>query len=58
MYDGTLTQIEEKSLIQGTVIAITKKEVVININYKSEGVVPKNEFRESLFSSTSPYCPK
>ena len=45
MYDGTLTQIEEKSLIQGTVIAITKKEVVININYKSEGVVPKNEFR-------------
>ena len=45
MYDGTLTQIEEKSLIQGTVITITKKEVVININYKSEGVVPKNEFR-------------
>ena len=45
MYDGTLTQVEEKSLIQGSVIAITKKEVVININYKSEGVVPKNEFR-------------
>ena len=44
-YDGTLTQVEEKSLIQGSVIAITKKEVVININYKSEGVVPKNEFR-------------
>ena len=44
MYDGTLTQIEEKSLIQGLVIAITKKEVVININYKSEGVV-LNEFR-------------
>ena len=35
MYDGTLTQIEEKSLIQGLVIAITNKEVVININYKS-----------------------
>tara|TARA_B100001758_G_C18406230_1_gene612309 strand:- start:67 stop:2139 length:2073 start_codon:yes stop_codon:yes gene_type:complete len=45
MYDGTLTQIQEKSLIKGSVIAITKKEVVININYKSEGVVPKNEFR-------------
>ena len=45
MYDGTLTQIEEKSLIQGLVITITNKEVVININYKSEGVVPKNEFR-------------
>ena len=36
MYDGTLTQIEEKSLIQGTVIAITKKEVVININYPNQ----------------------
>ena len=45
IYDGTLTQIEEKSLIHGLVIAITKKEVVININYKSEGVVLKNEFR-------------
>ena len=45
MYDGTLTQIEEKSLIHGLVIAITNKEVVININYKSEGVVAKNEFR-------------
>ena len=45
MYDGTLTQINEKEVIEGTVIAITKKEVVVNINYKSEGVVPKNEFR-------------
>ena len=32
-------------MINSHVIAITKKEVVININYKSEGVVPKNEFR-------------
>lgn len=45
MYDNTLTQIAEKELVNGTVIAITKKEVVINIGYKSEGIVPKNEFR-------------
>ena len=45
IYDVTLTQIEEKELIKGIVIAINKKEVVININYKSEGIVPKNEFR-------------
>ena len=45
IYDVTLTQIEEKELIKGFVIAINKKEVVININYKSEGIVPKNEFR-------------
>merc|ERR1712216_1044397 len=45
IYDVTLTQIEEKELIKGYVISINKKEVVININYKSEGIVPKNEFR-------------
>ncbi len=45
MYDGTLTQIEEKELVKGYVLSINKKEVVININYKSEGIVPKNEFR-------------
>ncbi len=45
LYDGTLTQIEEKELVKGLVLSINKKEVVININYKSEGIVPKNEFR-------------
>ena len=45
MYDGTLTQIEERELVKGHVLSINKKEVVININYKSEGIVPKNEFR-------------
>jgi small subunit ribosomal protein S1 len=45
LYDGTLTQIEERELVTGFVLSINKKEVVININYKSEGIVPKNEFR-------------
>ena len=45
MYDGTLTSISEKEVVSGTVVAITKKEVVVNIGYKSEGVVPINEFR-------------
>jgi small subunit ribosomal protein S1 len=44
-YEETLTSIEEKQVIKGTVVGITKKEVVINIGYKSEGVVPINEFR-------------
>jgi small subunit ribosomal protein S1 len=44
-YDGTLNQIEPKSLVIGKVLAINEKEIVININYKSEGIVPKNEFR-------------
>ena len=45
MYDGTLTSITEKEVVSGSVVAITKKEVVVNIGYKSEGVVPINEFR-------------
>ncbi|MBX7093716.1 MAG: 30S ribosomal protein S1 [Flavobacteriales bacterium] len=45
MYDDTLTSIVEKAVTEGSVVAITKKEVVINIGYKSEGVVPLSEFR-------------
>ncbi len=44
-YENTLTQITEKAVIEGTVVTVTKKEVVINIGYKSEGVVPLSEFR-------------
>ncbi len=44
-YDKTLTSVAEKAVTEGTIVAITKKEVVINIGYKSEGVVPLSEFR-------------
>ncbi len=44
-YEITLTSINEREVIQGTVALITKKEVIINIGYKSEGVVAANEFR-------------
>ena len=44
-YEKTLTSINEREVIQGTVVLITKKEVIINIGYKSEGVVAANEFR-------------
>jgi small subunit ribosomal protein S1 len=44
-YEDTLTSINEKEVIKGTVVGLTKKEVVINIGYKSEGVVAINEFR-------------
>ena len=45
LYDGTLSTISEKEVIEGTVINITNREVVVNIGYKSEGIVPLNEFR-------------
>ena len=45
MYDETLSSIGEGEVIDGTVISMSKREVVINIGYKSEGVVSLNEFR-------------
>src|SRR6056297_476635 len=45
MYDQTLSTITENEVIDGTVVSMTKREVVINIGYKSEGVVSLNEFR-------------
>lgn len=45
MYDKTLSTIAENEVVDGTVISMTKREVVINIGYKSEGVVSLNEFR-------------
>ena len=45
MYNKTLSSITENEIIDGTVIAMNKREVVINIGYKSEGVVSMNEFR-------------
>jgi len=45
MYDKTLSSIAENEIIDGKVIAMNKREVVINIGYKSEGIVSMNEFR-------------
>lgn len=45
IYDATLNSIIEKDVIDGKVIMMSQKEVVVNVNYKSEGVIPINEFR-------------
>jgi small subunit ribosomal protein S1 len=44
-YDDTLNAIQEGEVVKGSVVDVTKKEVIININYKSEGVVSASEFR-------------
>lgn len=44
-YEETLTSINDKEVVEGTVVAMNKKEAVINVGYKSEGVVAMNEFR-------------
>jgi small subunit ribosomal protein S1 len=45
MYDKTLSLVGEGEVVDGTVISLNKREVVINVGYKSEGVVSLNEFR-------------
>ena len=44
-YDTTLNKVNEHEVIEGTVISINKREVVVNIGYKSDGIIPISEFR-------------
>ena len=44
-YDETLNKIQEHEVVEGIVISIDKKEVVVNIGYKSDGIIPASEFR-------------
>ena len=44
-YDETLNKIQEAQVVEGIVSSIDKKEVVVNIGYKSDGVIPASEFR-------------
>ena len=45
LYSQTLSTIIENEVVEGTVVALTKREVLVNIGYKSEGVISINEFR-------------
>jgi small subunit ribosomal protein S1 len=45
MYNETITPIEEHDVLDGTVVRATKKELVVNIGYKSEGVISRSETR-------------
>ncbi|MCQ2383794.1 MAG: 30S ribosomal protein S1 [Paludibacteraceae bacterium] len=44
-YDQTLNKVADKQVVIGKVISVNKREVVVNINYKSDGVIPYSEFR-------------
>ena len=45
LYEANLTLIEDKQVVTGTVTQVGKKEIVVNIGYKSEGVITASEFR-------------
>ena len=44
-YDETLNKVSERQVVEGVVIAKDKKEVIVNIGYKSDGIISASEFR-------------
>ena len=44
-YEGSLNKIDDHKVVDGTVISINKREVVVNIGSKSDGIIPAGEFR-------------
>ena len=44
-YDETLNKVADHQVVDGKVISVDKKEVVVNIGYKSDGIIPAAEFR-------------
>lgn len=46
MYSETLTTVQEEEVIKGTVVGITDRDVILNIGFKSDGLVPLSEFRD------------
>jgi len=47
VYENTFVTINDAALIRGTVVGLTKTDVVLNIGFKSDGLVPLNEFRDT-----------
>jgi len=47
VYEDTLTTVEEKRVVHGTVVSISSRDVVLNIGFKSDGLVSASEFRDT-----------
>jgi small subunit ribosomal protein S1 len=47
MYEGTLNTLKEKEIVKGRIITLDEKYVIVDIGFKSEGIVPVNEFRNA-----------
>ncbi|WP_250630560.1 30S ribosomal protein S1 [Rhodoflexus caldus] len=46
LYAGTLSEVKQNEVVRGTVVSITDRDVVLNIGFKSDGLVPLSEFRD------------
>ena len=46
LYDDTLTEVNEKEVVKGIVVGIVDRDVILNIGFKSDGLVPLSEFKD------------
>jgi len=44
MYDGTIQDIKEGEIVSGTVIGVTREDIIVDVGFKSEGIIPMGEF--------------
>ncbi len=54
MYENTLSEIEEKEIVTGIVVSVDEKYVIVDIGFKSEGIVPVNEFSNKVLENLQP----
>ena len=54
MYENTLSKIEEKEIVTGIVVSVDEKYVIVDIGFKSEGIVPANEFSNKVLENLRP----
>ncbi len=54
MYENTLNEIEEKEIVTGRIVSIDEKYVVIDIGFKSEGIIAVNEFPSKVLETMAP----
>lgn len=47
LYEKAVTHLEEGGIVKGKIVAVTPNEVIVDIGYKSEGIIPRSEFRSS-----------
>ncbi len=47
LYEGTLSEVTENEVVTGTVVGINERDVILNIGFKSDGLVPTSEFRDT-----------
>lgn len=54
MYEDTLNEIEEKEIVTGRVVSVDEKYVIVDIGFKSEGIVQTNEFPDDVVANLQP----